>query len=95
MPKGKQVGEKMKFGGFILTAVLILPKAPLKGSVIESVCSKIHQLLNDCERKEIIFDSISADCFSLSVDFYLGIFKKYMNAPQKVRFLCLTFGGFF
>ena len=64
----------MKFSGFILTAVLILPKAPLKGSVIESVCSKIHQLLNDCERKEIIFDSISADCFSLFSGLCLAIF---------------------
>lgn len=72
----------MKFSGFILTAVLILPKAPLKGSVIESVCSKIHQLLNDCERKEIIFDNVSAAYFSLSGDLYLGIFKKFINAPK-------------
>ena len=27
----------MKFGGFILTAVLILPKDPLKGSIIKTV----------------------------------------------------------
>ena len=85
----------MKFSGFILTAVLLLSKAPLKGSVIENVCSKVHQLLNYCKRKEIIFDNVSAAYFSLSGDLYLGIFKKFINAPQKVRYKNLTIWSFF
>lgn len=85
----------MQFISFILMAVLNLQKDPLKGSVIDTVCSKVHQLLNYCKRKEIIFDSISADCFSLSGDIYLGIFKKFINAPQKVRVFVSNFWGAF
>ena len=47
-----RVDEEMKFIGFILMAVFVPDPAKRSSQrkCIESVCSKVHQLLSNCKR---------------------------------------------
>ena len=87
----------MKFSGFIFMAVFV-PDPAKRSSQRKCHRKSLFQsplTINDCKRKEIIFDNVSAAYFSLSGDLYLGIFKKFINAPKKVRYKNLTIWGFF